>query len=115
MCDSGAMALPDKGKLVRDMIPQIIEDSGRQPNVVDIGEDDIREALEMKLNEEIEELLAAPEESRLEELADIYEVVLALASEINATEQQLDATASAKRDERGGFGSHLWLIDAGNR
>ena len=109
------MALPDKGKLVRDRIPQIIQDSGRRPQVVAIGEADIREALEMKLNEEIEELLAAPEDSRLEELADIYEVVLALASEVDATEQQLREAASTKRIERGAFDDRLWLLHAGNR
>ena len=63
------MALPNTGKLVRDKIPQIIRDSGRQPHVTTIDHGDMRAALELKLAEEIEELLIGPEESRLEEEA----------------------------------------------
>ena len=115
MCNSGAMALPETGKLVRDRIPLIIQDSGRQPRIVTISEDDLRAALEMKLGEEVDELLAAPEESRLEELADIYEVLLALARNVNATERQLHQMASDKRNKRGAFDNRSWLIDTGDR
>ena len=109
------MALPDTGKLVRDRIPQIIQDSGRHPQVVTISDDELRAALEMKLQEEVGELLAAPEESRMEELADIYEVLLALTRDIVVTEQQLHQTALAKRKQRGAFGERLWLVGVGDQ
>jgi predicted house-cleaning noncanonical NTP pyrophosphatase (MazG superfamily) len=108
------MALPDTGKLVRDKIPQIIQDSGRQAHVVTISDTDMRAVLEMKLAEETDELLSAPEEARLEELGDIYEVLLALARNIDATEQQLWQTASTKRDERGSFNDRSWLVRTGD-
>jgi predicted house-cleaning noncanonical NTP pyrophosphatase (MazG superfamily) len=105
------MPLPEKGKLVRDRIPHIIRESGRQPQIVTIGEDAIRTALEMKLSEEVAELLAAPDGARLEELADIYELLLALAREIDVSEQQLREAALAKRTTRGSFDKRSWLVD----
>ena len=77
-----------------------------------IAEDDLRAALEMKLGEEVAELLAAPEALRLEELADIYEVLVALARNVNVTEQQLRQTASDKRNKRGAFDNRNWLVHA---
>ncbi|TDB89402.1 hypothetical protein E1264_08275 [Actinomadura sp. KC216] len=62
-----------------------------------------------KLTEEGEELrLAAPEE-RLGELADLQEVLGALAEALGFSDDQVQEAARRKRAERGGFSRRLWL------
>ncbi|MGY1684964.1 nucleoside triphosphate pyrophosphohydrolase [Geodermatophilus sp. SYSU D00867] len=97
------------GKLVRDLIPALIERSGRTPRVRPLGEDEYVEALHAKLLEEAEELRTADSGSRLEEAADVYEVLLAIARTLDVDMATVAAAADAKRAERGGFERRLWL------
>lgn len=102
--------LPSNGKLVRDRIPQVIEASGGVPNWFVIERELLRQALAGKLTEEVGEYLgAASEESRLEELADILEVIRGLLAEMNLSMEDLLAVADKKRAERGGFEQGVWL------
>lgn len=103
------MALPESGKLVRDRIPEIVAASGGTPTVVVLSEEDLSEALHLKLAEEAQELRDAAEEARLEELADVYEVVCALAAAYGQRLEDVVATAERKRQERGGFKDRLWM------
>ncbi len=70
-------------KLVRDRIPEIIAEDGREPKTRILSEDEYMAELERKLREECEETIAArggdTAEHRLEELGDVLEVMLALA------------------------------------
>lgn len=97
------------GKLVRDLVPDIIRADGRTPDtrVLDTGE--YERALMDKLVEEAVELSAADRESRLEEAADVYEVLQALTVVMGVNLEQVKARADAKRAERGGFEQRLWL------
>ena len=97
------------GKLVRDLIPDLIERSGRKPQVRLLAEAEYIEALHQKLLEEAEELRTADDGSRLEEAADVYEVLLAIARTLNVDMSAIAAAADAKRVERGGFERRLWL------
>ncbi|MCX6403780.1 MAG: nucleoside triphosphate pyrophosphohydrolase [Actinobacteria bacterium] len=97
------------GKLVRDLIPQIIEASGRTPVTSVVTGSDLIKALKDKLIEEAQEVFDAPAEKVIEELADVQEVIAALISELKIDEQELKQLQSAKRDERGGFGSGIIL------
>ncbi|NBT71772.1 MAG: hypothetical protein EBT36_10330, partial [Betaproteobacteria bacterium] len=99
---SGEAGLPS-GKLVRDRIPDIIKRSGGSPNVRTLSHTEFRTALHAKLNEESNELLEAPAESALEELADVYEVFLALVAERQFDLHEVVLKADQKRAERGGF------------
>ena len=67
-------------KLVRDRIPEIIKGAGKTPTSRAAAADEIRRLLEGKLQEELDELCESGA-NRPEELADILEVVLALAAE----------------------------------
>ena len=63
-------------KLIRDRIPEIIESSGKKC-VVEVLEDDAYlQYLDQKLNEELAEYQA---DKSLEELADLLEVMYAVA------------------------------------
>ena|SRR6056297_3588702 len=92
------------GKLVRDRIPDIIMKEGRRPVVRTLEGEAFLSALYDKLAEEHRELLAAKsEDERLEELADIVEVVLSLAARLGVSESDLMGLVARKRAERGGF------------
>lgn len=63
-------------KLVRDRIPEIIEARGKKPNVRILEQEEYLHHLEAKLDEEVAEY---HRDKNAEELADILEVVYALA------------------------------------
>ena len=94
-------------KLVRDKIPQMIEQEGFVPNVRVLDEAEYAEALRTKLTEEVQEYLA---DRNSEELADILEVVYALAALQKTTPQELEAIRKEKAEQRGGFSARLHLI-----
>ncbi|WP_068430470.1 nucleoside triphosphate pyrophosphohydrolase [Rhodococcoides kyotonense] len=97
------------GKLVRDLIPSIIEASGRRPEVRVLDGDEYLAALTDKLFEEAREFQAADTTDKPEELADVLEVVRALAASIGLGVTELEALADKKRVERGGFVERVWL------
>ncbi|GII66801.1 phosphoribosyl-ATP pyrophosphohydrolase [Sphaerisporangium krabiense] len=97
------------GKLVRDRIPEIIEADGRTAKVRVLEESEVLPALMAKLSEEVEELHRAEPGDRLGELADVYEVLVAVAGAGGFSEEEVREAALRKRVERGGFGRRLWL------
>jgi predicted house-cleaning noncanonical NTP pyrophosphatase (MazG superfamily) len=103
--------LVSQGKLVRDKIPQIIRAKGLEPVIYAAGPDEYATRLRDKLTEEVGEFLAS--DSDPEELADVLEVVYALAALTGTDLQQLEKLRAAKADERGGFADRI--IWSGNR
>ncbi|OZF45387.1 nucleoside triphosphate pyrophosphohydrolase [Rhodococcus sp. 14-1411-2a] len=97
------------GKLVRDLIPSIIEASGRVPKYRTLEAEDYGNALINKLFEEAHEFRDATPKNRPEELADVLEVVRALAAHLGLSDEALDNLAVDKRAERGGFEQRIWL------
>lgn len=61
-------------KLVRDKIPEIIEQSGKVCKIEILSDDEYLKMLDAKLDEELAEY---HQEQNLEELADLLEVLLA--------------------------------------
>ncbi len=97
-------------KLVRDKIPEIIENDGERPVVRVLNDDEYRIELEKKLKEEYEEVLIAEgKEERLEELADMLEVIRALALLEDEDIQSVINIMDKKRKKRGGFTKKLFL------
>lgn len=97
---------------MRDRIPQVVAASGGSAVTVTLGTEDFRQALHLKLIEEAEELREAPDDSRLEELADLYEVLIALALAYGQTLPDVIQTADRKRRDRGGFVDRTWMESA---
>lgn len=97
----------DYNKLVRDKIPEIIAESGAkcETRVLDIPE--YTAALRAKLREEIAEY---EESGELDELADIIEVVYALARASGHGREALEAARANKAAARGGFVKRLLLL-----
>lgn len=102
-----------QGKLVRDRIPQIIRADGAEPVTYTAGAEEYRSRLRDKLGEEVAEFLAADEASAPEELADVLEVVRALAADLGVEADQLERIRAAKAGERGGFAGRI--VWTGNR
>jgi predicted house-cleaning noncanonical NTP pyrophosphatase (MazG superfamily) len=93
------------GKLVRDKIPQIIQSKGEQPVIQTADSEEYNVRLRDKLREEVEEYLASDDDR--EELADILEVLYALARRTGTDEQQLEKLRAAKAKKRGGFADRI--------
>jgi len=90
-------------KLVRDLIPDIIQASGRTPSTTTVSGQDLVQALKDKLLEEAQEVFDAPADKVIEEIADVQEVIAALISLLKIDEQELKQVQLTKREERGSF------------
>ncbi len=107
----GGTTHPVKGgrrteKLVRDRIPQIIRDEGGAPESRVAGSEEHAALLRAKLNEEAGEYAASGDPA---ELADLLEVIHALAALHGMTPADLEKQRAAKAAERGGFTRRLVL------
>jgi predicted house-cleaning noncanonical NTP pyrophosphatase (MazG superfamily) len=92
-------------KLVRDKIPDIIKSKGETPITRILSEKEYFEELVKKLHEECVEFQEA---LNIEELADVQEVVLALADVISSR-TELENIRRAKAEERGAFEKKIYL------
>jgi predicted house-cleaning noncanonical NTP pyrophosphatase (MazG superfamily) len=91
------------GKLVRDRIPEIIREQGETPITSKVTGLAYRAALIDKLGEEVAEfVVASGRREIMEELADIKEVVDALADTYDGV-ASLEQIRLIKRRDRGGF------------
>lgn len=98
--------MPSYKKLVRDNIPDIIKAQGDVPVVRTLGGEEYLHALVAKLREETAEFAEAYD---LAELADIQEVVLALAEAIGADAAALESARAIKAANNGTFSRKLFL------
>ncbi len=96
-------------KLVRDKIPEIIKNNNETPITRILSDEEYKVELEKKLLEEYQEVLEASGNDRLEELADMLEVMIALASLDDATLEDIIKIADKKRNKRGGFKEKIFL------
>lgn len=106
--------MKEYNKLIRDKIPEIIEATGKQCIVEVMNEAEYIDALDRKLNEELAEYQA---DKSLEELADLLEVMYAVAEARGYSIEELESVRKAKAEKRGGFKKKLRLkgvIDNGS-
>ena len=94
-------------KLVRDHIPAICKENGQDPTIRVLDDDEYTLALHKKLKEETDEYLLGNE---IEELADIVEVVEALAENQGVSLTEIMAIKQKKQTKNGAFRSKVFLI-----
>jgi predicted house-cleaning noncanonical NTP pyrophosphatase (MazG superfamily) len=87
-------------KLVRDKIPEIMREQGKEPVVKPLTGKALKIALREKLVEEVEEFL---EGHKTEELADIIEVAFSIANLKGVSDEELLAVVNEKRESAGRF------------
>lgn len=71
--------MKEYNKLVRDLIPEIIQADGKKCDISRAESNDLLRLLEEKMLEEFNEYL---EDNNLEELADMMEVIFGLAHQL---------------------------------
>lgn len=99
------------GKLVRDNIPNIIESNGEKPIVEVLDEQNYKIELENKLIEECSEVINSSGKDRIEELADLLEVMIAIVDLENKTIDDVENARIKKKEKRGSFSKRLYLKD----
>lgn len=99
-------------KLVRNKVPDIIRAEGRSPQIMYLPNQAARITfLEMKLLEEVDELVETEtEDELLEEMADLLEVLYTLAGEYDISPDDIQSAANEKAKRLGGFEDGVVLI-----
>ncbi len=96
-------------KLVRDLIPKIIEESGKKAEMRAAADDaEYIAYLNKKLGEELDEYLKSGD---IEELADMQEVIFALVQARGLSLDEFQALRLKKREERGGFEGRIVMVE----
>ncbi len=95
-------------KLVRDRIPEIIEAGGKRCVCATLSEEEYLTRLDEKLNEELSEY---QESKSMEELADLLEVIRAVAAARGSSIEEVEAIRRDKAAKRGGFEKKLLLTE----
>lgn len=96
-------------KLVRDNIPDIIKSRGGEPITRILDDTEYRLELEKKLLEEANEVINASGDDRIEELADLLEVMYALMDLENKSLEDVQVVRENKALKRGAFTKRLYL------
>ena len=97
-------------KLVRDNIPEIIKCNNDGEAVIRIlSDEEYKKALEDKLYEEYQEVLESSGEDRVEELADMLEIMISLAKLEKSNLEKIIEIDKKKKAKRGGFDKKLYL------
>jgi predicted house-cleaning noncanonical NTP pyrophosphatase (MazG superfamily) len=97
-------------KLVRDRIPEIIDNAGNTCETTRFNPEDYRQALKQKILEEAREIADAPPEELLTEIADLYEAIDALLAAHGRSREEAIALQERRRRERGGFEEQIQLV-----
>ena len=97
-------------KLVRDNIPDIIRSDNETPVTRILTEAEYERELYRKLAEECKEVYRAEDnDEACKELADVLEVIRAIANVKGKTLEDIIKLADDKRNKRGGFSKRVYL------
>jgi predicted house-cleaning noncanonical NTP pyrophosphatase (MazG superfamily) len=104
--------MPVYNKLVRDKIPEVIEKTGKKFKSSILSNEEYIKELQEKGFEELREFIEAKDKtSSLEELADVLEIIHALAEFHGSTIDEIEDIRKKKAEERGGFKNKVFLIE----
>jgi predicted house-cleaning noncanonical NTP pyrophosphatase (MazG superfamily) len=93
-------------KLVRDKIPAIIKADGKKLKMRVLNDEEHLQALVKKLSEELKEF---EEALSVEELADLQEIIHAIADSIGSSKKELEEVRAEKAEKRGGYNQKIFL------
>ena len=96
-------------KLVRDKIIDIIEADGRIAKYRILDDNEYRQELNKKLQEEVKEYL---EDNNVEELADIIEVIYGILNSKDVSIKEFEKIRINKQEKRGAFEKKIYLEEA---
>ena len=93
-------------KLVRDRIPEIIENDGKTCRIEILTDEEYIKKVDAKLDEELAEY---HRDQNIEELADLMEVIYAAAIARGYSVEELEAARQEKVQKRGAFAKKILL------
>ena len=93
-------------KLVRDKIPNIIEEDNRKAVTRILNSEEYKKELNKKLQEEVNEYFR---DDNVEELADIVEVIYGILDEKKVTIVEFESIRKKKVEKRGAFKNKIFL------
>ncbi|MDO4199244.1 MAG: pyridoxamine 5'-phosphate oxidase family protein [Clostridia bacterium] len=97
-------------KLVRDEIPEMLDKNGGETETEILNTEKYKECLYAKLKEECEEVITADSKENLaEELADLLEVMKAIAKINDIDFAEIEKIRAEKKEKRGGFDRKIFL------
>ncbi len=100
-------------KLVRDKIPEILKRKNANPEIEILDDSIYFEKLNEKLLEECNEVIeASNKNSKIEEIADVLEVIMAMAKVLNVSFEYIENIRLKKLHNRGGFEKKVFLKSA---
>lgn len=104
--------MPIYNKLVRDRIPEVIESTGKQFSTRILNDDEYIKELKKKSFEELNEYInTVNDNDAIEELADLLEIIHALAEFHGTSFEEVDKVRQNKAQKRGGFKEKIFLIE----
>jgi predicted house-cleaning noncanonical NTP pyrophosphatase (MazG superfamily) len=106
LTEKGIKNMKEFNKLVRDKIPQIIENNGEFAETRILTDEEYINELNIKLKEEVNEYL---EDNNVEEIADIVEVLLAILKYKSISYEEFESIRNIKVEKRGAFDKRIFL------
>ncbi|MBL4953049.1 nucleoside triphosphate pyrophosphohydrolase [Neobacillus sp. YIM B02564] len=104
--------MPIHNKLVRDRIPEIIENTGKKFSTRILDDQEYIKELKKKSFEELDEYVNADnDKDAIEELADLLEIIHALAECHGGSIENVEEVRRQKAVKRGGFKEKIFLIE----
>ena len=101
------ISMKEYDKLVRDKIPEIIEEDGKEYETDELNDEEYKEYLKDKLLEETQEYIRSGD---TEELADVLEVVRSILEVEDIKFEKLEEIRREKAEERGRFEKKIKLV-----
>ncbi len=101
---------PFAGRLVRDLIPQLVKDAGHEIQFRALNDDEKPRFLKEKILEEARQLRNADAGAEKEEVADLLETLETLIRARGYDRDALRQVKEAKRKRRGGF-DRCWVVE----
>lgn len=98
--------MKEYNKLVRDKIPEIINNDNRVAVTRILDNEEYLKELNTKLQEEVKEYL---EDNNVEELADIIEVIYGILDSKNVSKEEFEKVRLEKVNKRGAFKQRIFL------
>ncbi|WP_079526171.1 nucleoside triphosphate pyrophosphohydrolase [Halobacillus hunanensis] len=104
--------MPVYNKLVRDRIPEITEKDRKEFETKILDDKEYIDSLKEKLQEELNEyLIAENDEEALKEMADLLELMHALANVHGESMDKVEEIRKDKAEKRGAFKEQIYLVE----
>jgi predicted house-cleaning noncanonical NTP pyrophosphatase (MazG superfamily) len=104
--------MPIYNKLVRDRIPEVIAADRKKFSTRILTNEEYIKELKKKSYEELDEYMNADNnDDAIDELADLLEIIHALAEYHGETFEKVEEIRQKKAEKRGGFKEKIFLIE----